>query len=102
MYGSCALQIVTLISAAGCDSIATLNLTVSATVTSNTDIIICNAQLPYTWNGNTYNTAGSYNVNLTNIAGCDSIATLNLTVNNEVRFNVAMESQPAALANVTL
>ena len=77
----------TLISAAGCDSIATLNLTVSAVVTSITDITICNAQLPYTWNGNTYITAGSYSVTLTNIAGCDSIAALNLTVNNTVTSN---------------
>ena len=70
-----------LISAAGCDSIATLNLTVNATLTSTTNTTICNNQLPYTWNGQTINAAGTYTANLISAAGCDSIATLNLTVN---------------------
>ena len=73
-----------LISAAGCDSIATLNLTVNATVTSTTNTTICDNQLPYTWNGQTINAAGTYNANLISAAGCDSIATLNLTVNATV------------------
>src|SRR5206468_3001846 len=72
------------ISAAGCDSIATLNLIVNAALTSTTNTTICISQLPYTWNGNTYNAAGSYNVTLVSAAGCDSIATLNLTVNPAV------------------
>ena len=75
---------VTLVSASGCDSVATLNLTVNNAVTSTTDITICNAQLPYTWNSNSYNAAGSYNVTLVSASGCDSVATLNLTVNNAV------------------
>jgi gliding motility-associated-like protein len=65
----------------GCDSIATLNLTVNPTSTSTTNIIICSTQLPYTWNGNNYNFGGTFTVTLTNQYGCDSIATLNLTVN---------------------
>ncbi|MDV6224182.1 gliding motility-associated C-terminal domain-containing protein, partial [Flavitalea sp. BT771] len=69
-----------LISAAGCDSIATLNLTVKATLTSTTNTTICTNQLPYTWNGQSLNAAGTYTANLTSAAGCDSIATLNLTV----------------------
>ncbi|MEI2747420.1 MAG: hypothetical protein V9E88_01505 [Ferruginibacter sp.] len=73
---------VTLTSTSGCDSIATLNLTVNNTLTSTTDVTICSNQLPYTWNSQTYNAAGTYNVTLTSTAGCDSIATLNLTVNN--------------------
>jgi uncharacterized membrane protein len=73
---------VTLTSTSGCDSIATLNLTVNSVLTSTTDITICTNQLPYSWNSQTYNAAGTYNVTLTNTSGCDSIATLNLTVNN--------------------
>ena len=69
-----------LTNAAGCDSTATLNLTVNATSTSATYDTICNGG-SYTWNGTTYTTAGSYTVHLTNAAGCDSAATLNLTVN---------------------
>src|SRR5947199_4665 len=70
-----------LISASGCDSIATLVLTVSATLTSTTNTTICNNQLPYSWNGQTINTAGTYTANLISASGCDSIATLVLTVN---------------------
>ncbi|MEI2747430.1 MAG: hypothetical protein V9E88_01555 [Ferruginibacter sp.] len=72
---------VTLTSSAGCDSIATLNLTVNPVVTSTTNTTICSNQLPYSWNSQTYNAAGTFNVTLTSSAGCDSIATLNLTVN---------------------
>jgi hypothetical protein len=37
--------------AAGCDSVATLNLNVNTTTTSIYDVTICPAQLPYNWNG---------------------------------------------------
>jgi hypothetical protein len=37
--------------AAGCDSVATLNLAVNSTTTSSTDVTICPNQLPYNWNG---------------------------------------------------
>ncbi len=83
-YPSAGTYPVTLTSAAGCDSIATLNLTVNPSVTSTSDITICTAQLPYSWNGNSYTSAGTYPVTLTSVAGCDSIATLNLTVNPSV------------------
>src|SRR6202008_4289484 len=80
-YSAAGTYNVTLVSAAGCDSIATLNLTVNTVVTSTTNITICPSQLPYSWNGQSYSAAGSYNVTLTSASGCDSIATLNLTVN---------------------
>ncbi len=70
----------TLMNAAGCDSIATLNLTVNVPTTSTTNASICQGG-SYTFNGSTYNVAGTYTKILTNAAGCDSIATLNLTVN---------------------
>ncbi|MCS3802338.1 G:T/U-mismatch repair DNA glycosylase, partial [Chitinophagaceae bacterium OAS944] len=69
-----------LTAASGCDSIATLVLTVSPTLTSTTNTAICTNQLPYTWNGQTINAAGTYTANLTSVSGCDSIATLILTV----------------------
>ena len=56
----------------------------SPEVTSTTDETICENELPYTWNGNTYNAAGTYSVTLISEAGCDSIATLNLTVSPAV------------------
>src|SRR5207253_2046497 len=69
-----------LISAAGCDSIATFVLTVNSVLTSTTNTTICNNQLPYTWNGQSLTAAGTYTANLISAAGCDSIATLVLTV----------------------
>src|SRR5687768_10527680 len=71
----------TLTSAAGCDSIVTLTLNVNPAVTGTQTATICASQLPYTWNGNTYNTAGTYKDTLTSAAGCDSIVTLTLNVN---------------------
>jgi hypothetical protein len=70
----------TLTNAAGCDSIITLNLTINLPTTSNLSATACNS---YTWaeNGATYFNSGNYNDTLTNVAGCDSIITLNLTIN---------------------
>src|ERR1041384_3339635 len=67
---------------AGCDSVATLNLAVTSTTTSTTDVAICPNQLPYNWNGTDHTIAGTYTFTTTNAAGCDSVATLNLAVNS--------------------
>src|SRR5690606_13504341 len=76
-YDAAGTYDVTLTSSAGCDSIATLVLAVNPVLTSTTAVTICANQLPYTWNGNSYDAAGTYDVTLTSSAGCDSIATLN-------------------------
>ena len=68
-----------LINAGGCDSIATLNLTINSSTTSSTTITACDS---YSWNGSTYTTGGVYTFATTNTAGCDSTATLNLTINS--------------------
>ena len=65
----------------GCDSIATLILNVSNLISSNTNLTICQNELPYLWNGITLNAAGSQSVTLVSQGGCDSLATLNLSVN---------------------
>jgi gliding motility-associated-like protein len=75
-------QTATLQSASGCDSLATLILTVSSTLTSTTNEAICVNELPYSWNGLTFANSGTQSVTLTSINGCDSVATLNLVVNN--------------------
>ena len=68
--------------AAGCDSVATLNLTVKNTSSSITNESVCSSAMPYMWNGINRATAGTYTYTTTNAAGCDSVATLNLTVKN--------------------
>ena len=71
----------TLVNAAGCDSIITLDLTINAPSASSETIEVCDN---YTWpaNGATYTTTGTYSEILTNASGCDSIVTLSLTVNS--------------------
>lgn len=68
-------------SATNCDSIITLNLTITHSTTSTDSLIACDS---LTWmDGNTYtsnNNTATYT--LTNSVGCDSIVTLNLTINN--------------------
>ncbi|MFY7886962.1 MAG: hypothetical protein ACOVOV_19170, partial [Dolichospermum sp.] len=66
----------------GCDSIATLVLVVRNTSSSSSNVTICNTQLPYLWNGINRTTPGTYTFTTTNAAGCDSLATLVLTVTN--------------------
>jgi gliding motility-associated-like protein len=81
VFNSAGTQTAILLSNAGCDSSATLNLTVSLVLTSTTDQAICTNELPFSWNGLTFNGSGSQSITLTNVNGCDSIAILNLTVN---------------------
>ncbi len=70
----------TMENAAGCDSVITLNLTIN---NSNTGVDVQTACDSYTWiNGETYTASNNEaTFTLTNAAGCDSVVTLNLTVN---------------------
>jgi hypothetical protein len=64
----------------GCDSIVTLHLTINhSTIGEPEHITICYGA-SYLWNGTSYDTAGEYSTTLVNAAGCDSVATLHLTV----------------------
>ncbi len=63
----------------GCDSIVTLNLTVRSTSTGTINTSICSGQ-SYLFNGIIRTITGTYLDTFTNSAGCDSIVTLNLTI----------------------
>ncbi len=67
--------------AAGCDSIITLDLTINNATTSTDVQSACGS---FTWiDGNTYTSSNnSATFTETNAAGCDSIITLDLTINN--------------------
>ena len=73
----------TLTASGGCDSLVTLDLTIS---NSSTGIDFQTACDSYTWvDGNTYTTSNnSATFLLTNTAGCDSTVTLDLIINNSV------------------
>ncbi len=81
-YNAAGSYNVKLINAAGCDSITTLVLKIKSPTVSTTNMTVCSTSLPFIWNGKTYTVAGSYSVKLVNAAGCDSIATLVLKINN--------------------
>lgn len=71
----------TLQTALGCDSIITLNLAVNNFVTGSFSQAICAGE-SFTFNGQILTQAGQYLDTLVSSAGCDSIVTLNLTLNN--------------------
>ena len=62
-----------------CDTLYTVTLVVLQPTSSTTDVTVCYGET-YEFNGQTYNATGTYTATLTNAAGCDSVATLNLTV----------------------
>jgi len=76
----------TLTSAAGCDSIATLTVTVTPEVYGSEEMTVCEGSPEFDWNGQNVVTDrdSSYTATLTSAAGCDSIATLTVTVTPEV------------------
>jgi hypothetical protein len=75
----------------GCDSIVKLDLTINSAVSSTTNVAICKYQLPYLWNGRSINTAGTFTETLTASNGCDSIATLNLTISPTKRGSESID-----------
>ena len=70
-----------LTNASGCDSTVTLDLTITNSNSGTDTQTACDA---YTWiDGNTYTTSNnSATVMLSNTNGCDSLVTLDLTINN--------------------
>jgi len=71
----------TLLSVEGCDSIATLFLTVLPNTVGSITATICEGQ-SYTFGSQTLTTSGAYTNTLVNANGCDSTLTLYLFVTN--------------------
>lgn len=70
----------TITNAVGCDSVRTLYLTINHDSPNDThSVIVCNR---YVWpaNNTVYYESGIYSAHLRNIAGCDSVSTIRLTV----------------------
>src|SRR5690554_2272361 len=73
----------TLATIEGCDSVVTLDLTISGQAVSTTVTEeVCGS---YTWSANnqTYTSSGVYTETLATVEGCDSVVTLDLTINNQ-------------------
>lgn len=64
----------------GCDSSVVLHLTVSQRYFVGDYAAVCENDLPYEWNGITFNEAGVQTVTLSTVDGCDSVVTMRLAV----------------------
>ncbi len=75
-------------SSESCDSTAILNLIINNSSSNYINATSCGS---YLLNGQLYNSSGTYTQTLTNVAGCDSIITLELTINSN-DFDISFES----------
>ena len=64
----------------GCDSTISLTLHVVSAFEETLNATICNEELPYIFNGQSFNEAGNYDVTVTSNDGCDTIVHLHLEV----------------------
>jgi len=90
----------TLTNMEGCDSIITLNLTISSSTSSTESITICGGET-YSIGANTYNTSGTYTTTLISVNGCDSIVTTNLTVEQEIDTYVERQNAVFTINNTS-
>jgi uncharacterized protein (TIGR02145 family) len=74
----------------------TLQVNVTGSSTSSTNYSTCASS--YTWNGNTYTSSGTYTYTTTASNGCDSVATLHLTINTPPTANI---TQPTTTLTCT-
>ena len=71
----------TILSSLGCDSVfLTINLTILNSPLTAFSQTICGGT-SFNWNGVEYNQSGQYSQTLVNQSGCDSVVTMDLTVN---------------------
>ncbi|MEQ1678584.1 MAG: T9SS type B sorting domain-containing protein, partial [Chitinophagaceae bacterium] len=71
----------TTLSAAGCDSTTTLNVSIIPLINVSIDTAVCANGVPFVWNGISIPGAGAYPFTTLSTAGCDSTTTLNVTIN---------------------
>ena len=80
-----------------CDSTVTFTLTLLPTYNMTDGATICPAALPYTWEGETFDSEGQKTKTLKSINGCDSTVTFTLTVNDAYEVNDGRTIRPDEL-----
>jgi len=78
-----------LISSDGCDSLITLNLTTTETMSETVSFLGCEGE-SIVVNNETYNTAGTFTQNLTSVDGCDSILTIQYSLSANSNTNLEL------------
>ncbi|MGH1435079.1 MAG: gliding motility-associated C-terminal domain-containing protein [Lewinella sp.] len=86
-YSTTDTYVVTLPASNGCDSITTINLTVSDQITSTEDIVLCDGESIMV-DGMTLDATGTFDFTFTSAGGCDSLATINLTIGDPIVTNL--------------
>lgn len=72
------------INSVGCDSVIVTQLLVNPNRSDSIQLAICSDQVPYSWNGQSLNTSGTYYHIANDVNGCDSTTVLSLTINNTI------------------
>jgi len=80
-FNAAGTQSLTMQTVNGCDSTITMTLYVNPTKASTSSATVCSNELPYLWNGVTFDSAATRTVTLQTVAGCDSVVTMTLMVN---------------------
>ncbi|MFM8512808.1 MAG: hypothetical protein ACKOBI_03565, partial [Bacteroidota bacterium] len=94
----------TIPAANGCDSVITLTLTVRPNSTASLSATICQGQ-SYVFGTQTLTAAGNYTRTIPAVNGCDSVITLNLTVNPNSSSTISVsvcQGQSYAFGSQTL
>ena len=73
------------------------NVNIADTIYTTTNKSICSSQLPYSWNGNLYYQAGTYNTVLSTVNDTTTIGILNLSVNNSASSTTTINICPSKL-----
>lgn len=79
-YTTSGIYFDSLLSINGCDSVRKLVLTIKQKTYSSFTVSTCDHDYLWSLNGQVYQQSGTYIDTITNAVGCDSIATLNLTL----------------------
>jgi hypothetical protein len=90
-----------------CSTYETISLQVFPITYNTVNDTICPSDLPFTWNGEVYNAAGTYKNIIANVYGCDSVITFNLHVNDKIELtattqNAGPANQPIGSINLSV
>src|SRR5690606_26544126 len=78
----------TILNSVGCDSLIIVNLTVKRNSTAIISPTVCDNYVSPSGNYN-WNSSGTYQDTIANAVGCDSLITINLTVNNSSSVSIS-------------
>jgi len=88
IFTAAGTQNAVLTAANGVDSTVVMTVSIIPATSYTITAAIVQNNLPYTLNGYSYNSSGTYTQHLTNAAGCDSVVTLVLTVYQNVSHTI--------------